>query len=551
MISARSALLPTVLAAATAVATLVTGCGPDSLSEPEQQKTYDIYRSGLEMQADQFVRAETLRAAELTETPAIADEAAELLDDPAPVVRVAAMRTLLRAGDPDSPYRALLTVFDDDAPQRERHQVLDIALDEEGERLRETALRLARRDVSPRIRMLGLQKGVIDELQQLQEDDEDRDVDEYDLLDELAEFVDDDDPRIAATALRELIANDRTSRVDRLLETFGDQTNATDQRVAAGQVLMLARVDEARPHYEDILEEADEERPEGLRLPEPPMDDDLIRIAVLGKAILGDVDYVEGAQEYRVEAETTEEALEVIEALGHNPSEEAAISLRSDIRSSNPDIRRRAMTIYADRDDARADVFIGALDHEDVETRRRAISVVADTFRDEFAEQIRRDLASPMPDDVEESLWSLHRILRADPDAQPAVEQLRDSLEQLVTEQKLDLDFDEDDGEDPTDQIQQINTLAAWLLFQISDETDRYQQIIDDHAGPRILSSYLEHLAVDEPAEHADVLRDYLLDDLYVMRLMAATGLWRAFGDGDDVRWPGAPDPEAEEQDEE
>ena len=528
------------------VALALPGCRSEELSESETEAIYDIFRSGLEMEHDEFVRAETVRALDLTDDPQLAQLASDYTDDPSEVVRVAALRTLLRSADLEAPYNVALDAFRrDNATVDERLQVLEVALTEGDETVRRALLGRAHRDDSPRIRLRALERGLLAEIEQADEAGDTEDL-ERELLPELGEYVDDSNPEIAATALRALLDYGREGRAERFINHFTDEDRSTDQRADAGRVLLLARAQEAEPAFRQVLDIAASDERDALGRPIHDIDDELVRIAELGLTALGDADYVEAAQQHLSDASATQ-IHEVLEALGHNPDEEAAISLRSDIRGADAGVRRHALELYGQRDDARSDVLFSALRRDDFETQRLGIAILTERFPDEWFDFLDEQLHSTDPGDVKQGLTLIQQMLRADEDLEPLTE-LVDRLEQLAMGDDLDLEADEEKEED---QLERVANQSAFVLFQISDEEGGYREVIRENPDHQTRAAYLEYLATHEPREHADILRDYLYDDLFVLRLFAATGLWNAFGNTAD--WPGAPDPdeEPEQQDDE
>gem|GEM_PF-2974290 len=532
--------LPATMIALCVVMVLVS-CRADSLSESEQQEVHDIVMSGLQMELDEYVRAETLRAIDLAGDPDMAAEAIAHTDDRSPMVQIAALRTLLRSETLDQPHRTALHAYNQAHAEDQRLQILEIVLRDGDQTTRRAVLDRARDADSQQLRLRALEGGLLGEIEDARQEER-RDDLEREFIPQLDDYLDEDSPRIAATALRALLDSGRTNRADPFLETFGDDSLDADERLEAGRILMLARVDEARDLFAAVLADADD--PDQPGIPDQPVDGRLVRISVLGMTILGDTDYVDAARRQIGDADV-DETLDIIDALAHNPSEEAAISLRSDIRGVHSTIRRHAIPRYAQRDDAEADVLISTLGNDDFETRRLSLSYLSERFSDEWIEDLQRNLSTSNPDRVERTLRILQQLLRAGEKLETVAE-VSDHLEELAAGERFDGDVDGDDED--TEQLEQAETirnLSAYVLFRVSGDEGSFQEIMTDNPEPQTRAAYLEYLATHQPREHADILRDHLYDDLYVMRLFAATGLWNAFSDT--AQWPSAA--EAEESD--
>lgn len=521
------------------------GCLGGELSGDEEQLVRDIVLSGLEHPQDPYVRAETLRAVKLTGDPDIAAEAEDLLGDRDPMVRVAALRTLLRIGELDAPYRAVRRAFRQAQSPEEGIQILTVALANGDERARSVALERAVRDESPQLRLRALEEGLIADIEEARTADEDRRLN-HDLLPELREHVDDPAPQIAAAALEVLLASGIDAEVQQLVETLEDEEESIDDRLRAGRILMLARAEGAEDAFRRLLDGAGEYDPDVIGFPEETVDERVLRTAVLGLTALGDPEYVRPAQDYLGDVDD-DTALDVLAALGPNPAEDAAITLRTHARDARPRIRQRAVELYAARDDARSDALFGALRQRDFMTRQIAITILTDDFFDDWLQYVTENLQATYAPDVDSTLRLLQSHLRHD-DELAVLEPLQSHLEQLAIGEELPFSAPETDDEEQIEAfertVESIQNRAAYLLFRLSDDGDEYADLIDDTIDPETRSAYLEYLATHTPRDHAGVLRDHLHDDLYVHRLMAAVGLWRAFSDSATWSSPTADDPE-------
>lgn len=502
-------------------------CRPDHLSPAEQTVVENIFRSGVEMGDDPYVRAETLRVLELTGDPRFAELARPLTGDAEPVVRVAALRLMLRAEHPDAHQRAL-NIFsraDDD----ERYIVLDIVLEYGSRELQQTLLSRALRSNTPELRLRALQEGLFAQIDQAQAAGDEQRL-KNELLPELGRLVEDPDPQIAAQALTKLIDAGQQERTDRFIARFLDNSAPTEARLAAGQILVRARVEQARHAFESLLKEAGAFDPDRLGLPQRRADARLIRIAVLGLAALGDAEFVRPAQEYGTNA-TTEETLELLEALAQNPSPEAAITLSSAMRDVNPPVRRRAIALYGQREDALFANLQSAMGRSDFEAQKLAAAILAERFAQEWQNYMRQRLAQDNLDRVEQTLRTMQTLLRTEEEL-AVILPLKEDLEALATSART-LEEASPEERERLEQQNRIASLAAYLLFRISDEGG-FQEVTRNNRDPQTRYAYLEYLATTDPASHTAIFREHLFDDLFALRLMSAAGLASAFADSID-----------------
>ncbi len=507
------------------LASAAFGCQSDELSESESQLVRDIFRSGLEMEPDPFVRAETLRALKLSDDPRLAQHAEELTRDGDAMVRVAALRTLAAAEHPDLNNRAA-HLFNRGSEDEQFH-ILDLAIKKGDEELRESIIESAHNTNTTRLRRHALQQGLIAEVEAADETERD------DLLTELGRFVLDDDAEIAGLALRVLIEYGQGERADRFLERLDDKSGSQQDQIHAAQVLATARAEAGRDGLLAVVAEAEADDPDELGIPQGPsdVDEDLLRWAILGLAAIGEDDFVHPAQRYLRDADT-DSIVEVLDALSANPSPDATLSLRNRLRDQAP-VGYRALELYTTRDDARVTSVIQATSHRDYQTRRLAASLLVEHFSDSWIAHLEEQLGYSDPAGVKATLRLLQTLLASDDQLQ-IVEALEEPLHQLATGQGQEFVRDDTDDEDLAAVAHIISTLAADLLFRLGNDTT-YADIIADHPDRQTLYIHLEYMATHQPGEHTDRLRQYLRDDSFARRLMAATGLWKAMGSDVDL----------------
>ncbi len=501
------------------------GCKDNNLTEEEVELIEAILRSGLEMDDDAYVRAETLRVIELTGDERLASWADPLTRDDDPMVRVAALRVLVQADPGSATTRArALNVFARGETD-ERYEVLDVALAYGDPTLRRTLIERAQRSSAPRLRLRALQEGLfvqIDEARAAGNDDLLR----QELLPELGTIVDDEDPEVAATALAALIEAGQTDRADRFIATFADPGADIERRVDAGRILLNARVRAAEDTFHKLLEAAGAYDPGSLGVPQRRIDERLLRLAVLGLVAMGREDFVEPALGYRTGA-TVDDNVEILRALGENPHPDAAVTLSTAMRDASPAIRRTAIALYGVREDASFSRLRGAMDRDDFISQRLVAGFLSDRFADEWQRFLGQRLDSDDTQVVQQTLRTMQILLRTEEELQ---------VLQPMTEQLLRLATDDDP---------ETASLAAYLLFRVSDEGE-FQEILRQNRDPQTRYAYLEHLATHHPQQHIAVFRNHLLNDHFSLRLMSAAGLVLAFQDS--IEWEVV---EAEASDEE
>ncbi|RAL20421.1 hypothetical protein DL240_16585 [Lujinxingia litoralis] len=499
---------------------ILNACQDERLREGERQTVDAIFKSGLEMGDDPFVRAETLRALELLDDPRAIPLAEPLLDDPSPMVRVGALRLLILHDHPRARQEAMAAY--NRADDAEKRLIVSTSLDLGSETLRRTMISRALRADDPRQRSLAFEAGPLATVEALQQAGDETTL-RRSALPELGGFVEDPDPDIAARALSRLTEAGQSDRALAFVERFADPNQPLQARLDAGRILVRSRAELARQAFADLLKRAGVYDAETLGLPQRKIAPELVRVAALGLTALGDETYVAHTQEYLQGAEI-EPTIEVLSALASNPSDDAAVTLRIAMRDARHPVRRAAVSLYASREDARADALISALRSEDFETRRLIARQLIDRFDQAWRETISTRLNNP--DQATETLRILQMVLRTDDDLQTIITPLVPQLEALASS---------------TDA--QSAALASYLLLRVESD-GAVLEAIRTSSDPQTRQAYLEYLATTEtPRQHLDEFRAHLFDDLFVLRLFAAVGIWRAFPD--QVRAPASSPAEA------
>lgn len=487
----------------------LTACRGKGLKKGDQERIEAIFKSGLEMGDDPFVRAETVRVLSLVGDPRLAEWVEPLSRGDTPMVRIAALRKLLQSEHPLGGRRALM-IFSR-GNEAEEYQVLEAVLASDDEEIKESILERAQRSASPRVRLRGLEAGLLAKIETARESGDPRL--EQELLPELGRLVDDESPEVAARALRELMAAGQEQRVEQIIEIYLDSDASPERRRWAGRILMLVRAPAAREAFLEILDRDGEYDGEVLGIPEQRIDSELVRYAILGMSALGDPEFARPTHDYRTGADL-EVTLEVLTALAPNPSSDAAITLGTAMRDAHPEIRRHAIRMYGQRTDAQASRLRGAIDRDDFEAQRMIVAILVNRFAEEWMAFLRARLKSDDAESVEQTLEQLRTLVRSDEEVEVLAE-LVPELEALARPEATTSD--------------EVKNLAGYVLMRVSGES--HHQLNASISDPETRYAYLEHLVQTNPAEHAEIFREHLYDDYFALRLMAAAGLARGFQD--------------------
>lgn len=502
----RTRLLIVALLAFTAI-----GCTEkQELKENEATAINNIFKTGVGFERDPYVRAETFRVMELLADPKLAEYADDGIDDSSAMVRLASLRATLATDSPDS-ARAAAVVFSRGEVE-ERHAVLNaVAEYDEGPSRRELLGR-ALRSNDEQLRRIAFEESLLQRVDKAVADKDTKQL-ERNLYPELGRYVSlDSNPTLAALAARKFLEVGQVDRIQPMLKTLEDPDARLEDRLASARILMIARAKPAEQVFLDILARHEAVmNDDSLGIPDEVVPPALRRMAVLGAVAAGNTDYVKQAQEYinNVEADP---AIEVLEALGGNESEEAAISLKVAMQDARRKVRLRAIELYQERDDADPDALASALKGADFETQERLSRVLASRFQKEWISTLRSQLQRPST--MVGTLKLLRDVVTTDKEAQALIVPLRDVLKKISTEEKDDR-----------------KALASYFLA-ITAENPKEAARVADALDPSTRYTYLEFLVRTSPDKHVDLFRKYLYDDLYVVRLMSAAGLWRVLGTG-------------------
>ncbi|MFW5967656.1 MAG: HEAT repeat domain-containing protein [Persicimonas sp.] len=483
------------------------GCDDDSLDEDERRDIKRVLQTGVDLDEDPFVQTETLRVLELIDEPSLAAYAEDLAGrDTPPMVGVAALRVLLRADHDEA--RRLTQVRFNRADEQEKLAILRVVEKFGPAPLRREITTQGLRSKHDLVRKEAFEAGLLERLHKAKDEGDQSYLDNT-LYPELGRHIDLDDPVVSAVALRALVEEGEGDRAKPLLDKLADRSGDDEERLAAARILGKARVEEAIPHFERILDSVDVSDKGRFHVPER-IDEDLVRAASLGLIASGQEEYFEQAQRYFNDADSSSEALEVIEAVSSNEASDATIMLEVATQDARRPVRYRAIELLAEHDRAEADDFFSAMRNTDLPTQKRLVDILIDQFDEEYSrlldESLQDDDARP------EALEMLVELTQTD-DQIAAIEPVEETLEDLS-------DLDDE----------RLSALATVLLVKIDGTEERHRAMakVDD---PHALYAYLEHLARHSPEDNFQILRDHFYSDHFALLLMSGAGLLRAFED--------------------
>lgn len=485
------------------------GCDGEQLDEDEQREIEKVVQTGVDMKDDPYVQAETMRVLALVDDPSLSSFAEQLVSETyPPMVRTSALEVLLRSGHEEA--RKLSLARFNRAEEDEKLAILKV-VDEHGSApLRRELTTQALRSSSDRVRKEAFEIGPLERLRRAQQEG-DEDYLDNTLYPELGRRIDHGDPVVSAVALRALVDAGEDDRAEPLLRKLDDERTESGERLAAATILGHARVEAAVPHFEKIVDAVDVSDGGRFQVPER-IDKKLVRAATLGLIANGYDEYLDQAQRYFSEADSSKEANEVLEAVASSDAEDAAIMLEVAMQDARRPVRFRAIELLAKHDGARASSFFSAMRDADYATRARLTDVLVDRFPDQWTELL--DDALQDDDARLETLELLAEVIQTKDDI-AVIEPLEDRFDGLAAS---------DD--------ERVASLAAVCLVKVDDDEQAHEQLegVDD---PRILYAYLEHLVRHTPGERADVFRDHFYSDRFSLRLLSAAGLLKVHEGGE------------------
>lgn len=503
------------LAVSLCASVLMTSCKDEVIDDAQREEIFRVLRTGVDQSDDPYVRAETLRVLEIIADAELNRFAEPSLEDSEPMVRVAALRVLL-ATNHDEVRLKTLDAYGN-AEGAERRAIMEAVLEYASPPLRREVTGRALRQSDPALREMAFLQGPLARVDDAIEAGK-TDFLNKTLLPELVPYLERDEGRLAALALERFLAAGQSERIETFTRDFQNTKLSVDERADAGRVLVFAGAEGAREMFETLVEDYDAAMADdSLGLPGKTSAPELLRIAVLGAVAGGNTAMVDRAKNYMTNA-STDETLEVLEALADNPSEDASISLRVAMQDSREDVRNRAIALYEARDDAVADALMKAQRSAPYATQRRIATVLIRDHAQTWVELLRSELKKASRRG--QVLNMLRDVIVDREEVDAILLPLESDLEAVLTET----------GEAST------NTLAAYLLAIIRGVDLEALDELDAQFDDETRYAFLEFQMRTRPTHSQPLFRKYFNADNYATRLMASAGLWRvaAAGAGDE-----------------
>lgn len=486
---------------------IAVSCRDDAeIDESDLDLINRVFKTGTEHPDDPFVRAETLRVLAHLEDPNLAALAKAAENDPSPMVRVAALRMLLRSGAPNGRQTALKAFGR--SKRDERLQVLNAVLEYGSAPLKREVTARALRGSDPATRRIAFENGLLRRVDDAVAAEKDKYL-ERNLYPELARYVDRKNVTVGALALKKFVDLGQEERAEPLIRIFEREDMATEERVKAAQVLAGGHAKSAEPAFMKIVNDYDKSlKDESLGIPGKVIPQELIRAAVIGAAGAGNTEIVPRAKQYLKNA-TLNETLEILEALERNPSEDAALTLKVAMQDAREEIRSRAIQLYQQREDVDPNALIKSMVGTSYTTQRKLALLLMTSYLDVWVESLHKRL--DRQSEIQPTLRMLRDVLLTREEVGKVISPLSDRLTEVMSSEK---------GERAA--------LAAYLLA-INAETNTDEEIatLDKKLDESTRYAFLEFQMRERHSTSVKLFRTYINADLYAMRLVSAAGLWK------------------------
>lgn len=493
------------------------GCREErKIGHGELREFRKLVRTGADFSGDAYVRAETARVLGHLEEGRLLQSLEGLAKDRSSMVRLAAIRGRL-AVEPEEGARQAMSMFNH-AEAAEKQALLEVVLDRGSEKAKRQILQRAIRRSQPEgLRLYAFREGLLPRVDAAVEAGRESYIEKL-FVPSIARFVEKLDPVLGGPALR-LMAElgQKEQRAEPLVEILSDRSAPMERRLRAAHILADAGVDSGNEVFEAILERAEvDPNDTRLALPSKQVDPKLVRAAVLGLTASGREAYVPRAKSY-LKGASARGYIEVLEALASNPSEAAVLSLETNMRDARPEVRHRAIDLYAGREEARVDAFVQILAEEQFdrgmrETRVKIAKILGRKFPKGWVPRLEKQLTSS--EGILPALKLMIHVTEETGNVQP-IRLLRERLVEIAE----------------SDEPKQASR-AGYLLVALADDPE-IRSLLERLGHPMPRYRYLEWIARNEPAEHVDfLLQNFYQDDftldIFAIRLMSGVGLVRA-----------------------
>src|SRR5690554_4555058 len=238
---------------------LWAGCNSQKLSEEERTEIQRVFRTGVDMKADPYVRVETMRFLTILADPNFNHFAEPGIHDKSPAVRVAALRVLLATDHPQLLQHTVAMFNKADDP--EKLAIVNAVMELGDSTLQRILLDRAVRSTDPKLRLIAFKNGLIlrvDEALAAKNTDALRQI----LLPELGAFLDHEDEQIAALALHKVVKAGDGDRATALITQLSNSRETVEIRLRAARILTASQLSATElptllPEYHALIETFD------------------------------------------------------------------------------------------------------------------------------------------------------------------------------------------------------------------------------------------------------------------------------------------------------
>ena len=485
------------------VCAVLIGCSDDSaIPKAEAEAIRAVIKEGL-ASPDPWMRAETIRAIELTHATELATLVAPAVADPDPLVRGAALIALSRSDVGGALGPAVDAIEGDDARLR-RTLFAELLSAAPPGKLRDDLIQHGLTNADTEVRRRAVMFGVLPRVRA--ETDEARL--RRTLYPELSTLVDDEDPEIAGAALRFLEERNRLDRARPVADMA--KSGTVKGRRWALKVFAAAG---ARRHLATVQSIHQASEPGSIR-------DE----ALLARLSLGDAKVVDDARELLKGADE-ELAFRTVTALGNVDDTSAALILRVLRADGRPKVRAASFTALARTGRSEAKDFARGLKDEDPEVSAVALRLVSRTHPTYLRAVLEEGLsATGHPDRIVRALLTvLHEVIvDGDIDEYDLLETQLSTLDDKLLPLMV--------HPEPS-----VRAGAAEILFHRKDPLAVYRSIGDP--AVEVQYALIDALA-SRPPESLDLegllerLTPYREHELIAFRVLSAAAVWVAYSRG-------------------
>ncbi len=473
-------------------------------SVQDEQKIVTLFENGISFE-DPFVRAETLRIINLVNDPRLFKLAPGSEKDDESMVRLIALRVLLRSKH-GSARSAVLQAFSSGSAE-ERRSVLEAAFDLGDPALKAEISARAYRSKDIGLKRTAFERGYLGRVDKAIKEKKTKLL-ERTLLPDLGRFVSEKDPILAALALRKLVEAGQPERATRLLKQMNDPKESEASRVLAATIISRSKIPQGVEPFRKLVEEHDKAlKSKKLRMPAPIVPPEILKWAVLGLAVNGGPEDILRANKYRIDS-NVRTSIDVLESFSQNPNKDALIALKNAMNDARSEVRRRAIELYVLREDATAKSLFAILSSATPDTQKRTFRVLVDRFPEDTVPLL--ELSLKRTSEVDMTLGLLSEVIKTSEDAEKILTPLLEGLKKLNNDAK-------------ESRAQQSRYLVAIAQPKTAASSAQLDTLSDS-----MIYGYLEFALTTSPAIHKTVFEKYSKSDFYAVRIMAGAGLLKA-----------------------